>query len=133
MEKNLFAAKVKLLDIFKFLDVNDYFNLELSNKNIRTQLLTYYKMKTKNLQSNIKITEKNIKKLFLSQYLNSFVVFNVQLEFNSLEQIEINLKNDSNISVAKTPEIKKIEEFSTLIENTHTCCNSIENSLFNQE
>ena len=67
--------------------------------------------------------------------MNSFIVYKVQEEYNSLEQLEINLKTNSQVNLTdKTQESKKKEtEASTLVHNTDTCLNSIENSIFNQK
>lgn len=147
MEKKYFSQKGLWVEVFKFLDINDYFSAELANKSLRNELLAFYKIKTLNIQTGTNMTEKNLKKLFLSKYMNSFVVFNVQQEFNGLEQMErnpelftntdnnlnstiTNLKNENTNTSAKK---EKDFEVSTLIENTQTCCNSVENSLFNQE
>lgn len=127
MEKQtLFNYQGQWTDIFDFLDVNDYFSLELSNKNIRNQLLTYYKMKTKNMEPAQ--NQKSLKKLFLTKYMNSFVVFNVMQEFNSLEE---NILKSNNEEVHSKK--KKEKEVSVFIDNARTCVSSQKNCLFSQE
>jgi hypothetical protein len=124
--------------IYQFLDVNDYFNLELTTKNMRTTLQSYYQSKTKNFKG--KFYHKNPKKVFLSSYMNSFVVFNVAEEYNSLEELE-NLKNltlnDNNLNTRKGSQDTKITSkkevtHSVLIDNTQTIQSSQDNTLFSQ-
>jgi hypothetical protein len=90
-------------DIFKFLDINDYFNLELSNKNIRAKMLTYYQLKTKNLPIT-NIYGKNYKKIFFSKYFTSFVVYNIKEEgYNLLEYLD----KPNEIAIEDEPNLKK--------------------------
>ncbi len=131
MSKQFMNNKGAWQDIFKFLDINDYLNLELSNKNFRSQLLTFYQLKLKLIKPEVfdfKSKEKNLKKIFLSSYMNSLVTFSVHSEFDgyesnqrkiSLDYDQIN-KNSSHINKGK------------FIGNQHTSSCS-ENSMFNQE
>ena len=84
MSQEIMNYKYLWTEMFKYLDVNDYMNLELSNKVIRNQILNYYQMNTKNIK--IDNSEKNkLKKVFLSKYMNSFVIFNAHYEFDNLD------------------------------------------------
>jgi hypothetical protein len=117
-------------NIFPFLEMSDYFNLELSNRNLKNIINTYYQLKTKNLTNST--FQKNTKKIFFSVYKNSFVVFNVRDEFNSLEESEqIKSTNEDN----KNYEHKNSKKFSIkskLVDNSQTIHSSQENTLFSQ-
>lgn len=145
MSKQIMNNKGAWQDIFKYLDINDYLNMELSNKNFRTQLLTFYQLKVKFIKPELQhfqqfqSKEKNLKKVFLSSYLNSLVTFSVRSEYDGYEsnvsnQKQINYedeinKNSSNIS--KSSKIIQINK-GKLISNQHTS-SCLENCLFNQE
>lgn len=145
MSKQIMNNKGAWQDIFKYLDINDYLNMELSNKNFRTQLLTFYQLKAKLINPELQhfqqfqSKEKNFKKVFLSSYMNSLVTFSVRSEYDGYEssvsnQKQINYedeidKNSSNIS--KSSKILQINR-GKLITNQHTS-SCLENCLFNQE
>jgi hypothetical protein len=85
MEKNVISNDKIWNDIIKYLDINDFFNLELSNKSLRSRVTKYYKETTE--QFNEK-SLKAIKRLFFSMYYNSFVVFNVREEYCATKEEE---------------------------------------------
>lgn len=116
-------------NIFPFLDMSDYFALELCNRNIKNILNTYYQLKTRNM-SHSKFL-KNSKKIFFSVYKNSFVVFNVKDEFNSLKENEQLKSTDDNKNNEKI-NTKNLPIKSKLVDNSQTIHSSQENTLFSQ-
>jgi cell division protein FtsL len=130
MSKQILNNKGVWQDVFKFLDINDYLNLELSNKNFRTQLLTFYQMKVKTIKpelQNFPNKEKNLKKVFLSTYMNSFVILRIKSEYDGYEANQKQLTLEDQIS-KNSSSINN----GMFVANNHTS-SCFENSLFNQE
>lgn len=151
MEKYWIGYKDLWTNIFKYLDMDDYLNLELSNKNLRSKIVSYYHLQTKNcISSDSTKFNQNYKKIFFSKYLNSFVILNVDSEFDGLPLImrkentenmdhnQSNRKNsdrkDYGSNEDSSPLIKeKIKLNVQIIHNTNTTHSEFENSLFSQE
>jgi hypothetical protein len=100
MEK-IFGNKNVMGYVLNYLEISDFLNLELSNSNIKSCLDFYYEIKNsyfeldKNqklhnnndqlIRRNSKIKKQNLtkyKKNYISKYLNSFVVFPINEEFD---------------------------------------------------
>lgn len=81
MEKTSWIGHKDLWNhIFDCLDINDFFNLELTDKKIRDKLLSYYKRCS---QKVLKDTFKcNYKRTFFSRYYNSILITNINKEFD---------------------------------------------------
>jgi hypothetical protein len=130
MSKQILTNKVVWQDVFKFLDINDYLNLELSNKIFRTQLLTFYQMKIKSIKpelQNFPQQEKNLKKVFLSTYMNSLVIYRIKSEYDGYEANKKQLTLEDQISKISS----SINKGMFVSNNLTSSC--LENSLFNLE
>lgn len=101
MEK-IFSNKNVLGYVLNYLELSDFLNLELSNSIIKSCVDFYYEMKNchfeleknqkinnhKLIRKNSKINKQNLtkyKKNYISKYLNSFVVFPINEEFDKDE------------------------------------------------
>jgi len=125
-KKSSFINKDFWNHVFPYLDMCDYFALELCNRNFKNILNNYYLLKTRNI-SNTSFN-KNQKKIFFSIFKNSLVVYNVKGEFNSLEETE-----QFKTSTLEGNENKKLRKLSNqFIENNQTTTKIQENSLFCQ-
>lgn len=136
--KNLLSKGIFGSHIFKYTEVSDLLNLELTQKSIRNQLLQYYVSMTNSIEKEKLSNTKNMKKAFLTNYMNSFVVFNVDQEYDSL--VEGKSRSNSlyeDLDEAKTSNLEKFkkskEVSTTLIENQNTNYSGKENSLFSSE
>jgi hypothetical protein len=127
MEKNSsFTHKDLWNQVFQFLDMCDYHALELCNRNFKNILNNYYLLMTKNMTNSS--FHKNPKKLFFSIFKNSFVIYNVKDEYNSLEETEQFKSSNGEVS-----DNKKSRKLSTpFVENSQSIQTSQENSLFCQ-
>jgi hypothetical protein len=130
MSKHYLSNKGVWSDIIKFLDINDYLNLELSCKNLRIQLLTFYQMKSKIIKPELMEKEKNLKKMFLSKYMNSFVMFKIKSEYDDGSTLKEQLI--PNDEYKKSSSVRK--NSGMFIANNMTSCSfSTQNSLFSLE
>jgi hypothetical protein len=130
MSKQYLSNKGVWSDIIKFLDINDYLNLELSCKNLRIQLLTFYQMKSKIIKPELMENEKNLKKMFLSKYMNSFVMFKIKSEYDDGSTLkEQHIPNDE---YKKSSSVRKNSGM-FIANNTTSCSSSPQNSLFSSE
>jgi hypothetical protein len=130
MEKNWVGHKELWNDIFKFLEMNDHFNLELSGKSMKTKLMTYYQQKTKNIDESK--YAKNYKKKFFEKYMNSFITYVCKEEFDGFEGIEALQLNEVKENNNKKEEEKDLQ--AKFIPNGNTTqSRTFENSLFTQE
>jgi hypothetical protein len=110
MEKNVVDNEKIWSDIIKYLDINDFFNIELTNKSLRSRVTKYYKDITDQFnEKNLKA----IKRQFFLMYYNSFVVFQVREEYCKEEE-----KKATTISNK------------TFMDNSVSSKNLNENSLF---
>lgn len=150
MEK-IFTNKNVLGYVLNYLEISDFLNLELSNSIIKSCVDFFYEMKNthfelnekekffndKMIRKNSKIKKQNVtrnKKNYISKYLNSFVVFPINEEFDedqinnekislynkeeSMEnKLETNNSKKSSINTAKiyknclNPELKDLNYF----------------------
>ena len=125
-KKSSFINKDFWNQVFPYLDLCDYFALELCNRNFKNILNNYYVMKTRNI-SNTSFN-KNQKKIFFSIFKDYLVIYNVKGEFNSLEETE-----QFKTSSVEGNENKKLRKLSNqIIESNQTTKKIQENSLFCQ-
>jgi len=113
-------------NILPYIGIDDYFNLEICNTNFRSILHNYYQLETKHLKESS--YPKNPKKTFCSNYKNSFVIFNVNEEFNTLEESE-ELKTANRDLLEKIK--PKRERFNS--QNVCSAQKNQENTLFFHE
>ena len=109
-----------LSHILTYLEISDFLNLELTNTKIKNCIDFYYETKNilydynkserlsneRPIRKDSKINKLNLtkcKKNYISKYLNSFVVFNINEEFNEEE-----IPNEKNPLKNEIPELKNI-------------------------
>ena len=128
MEK-IFLNKNVLGFVLNYLEISDFLNLELSNSMIKSCVDFFYEMKNshfeldrdqkqnndKMIRKNSKIKKQNFtknKKNYISKYLNSFVVFPINEEFDkeeiNNEKISLFIKEESKDKKIETNSSKKI-------------------------
>lgn len=127
MEK-IFSNKNVLGYVLNYLEISDFLNLELSNSIIKSCVDFYYETKNSHfeldrnqklsndqlIRKNSKIKKQNItkyKKNYISKYLNSFVVFPINEEFDEVdvtnEKLSLFTKEDSKESKIDSNNPKK--------------------------
>lgn len=127
----IFKNKNVIAHILNYLDISDFLNLELTNLNIKSCVDFYYEIKNchfelsrkeksekndKMVRKNSKIKKQHItkyKKNYISKFLNSFVVFPINEEF---DEEEISL--DKHIKINKDEQTYSKNESSKKIINS---------------
>ena len=132
MSKQYLSNKGVWSDIIKFLDINDYLNLELSCKNLRIQLLTFYQMKSKIIKPELMANEKNLKKVLLSKYMNSFVMFKIKAEYDDGNTLKDQQIPNEDEKYKKSSSVRKNSGM-FIANNKTSCSSSPQNSLFSSE
>ena len=113
-------------NILPFIGMNDYFNLEICNRNFRSILQNHYLLQTNHLKDSS--FPKSPKKTFFSIYKNSIVILNGDEEFNTLEESEEFKISNQDSSEKIKPKRERVN--SQTICSTQKCQ---ENTIFSQE
>jgi hypothetical protein len=130
MEKNWVGHKNLWDDIFKYLAMNDCFQLELCGKRMKNKLMAYYQQRTKNIEESR--YNENYKKIFFEKYMNSFITYTCKEEFDGFETIEVLQLNEVKENQKRKEEERDLQaKFISNINTTQS--KTLENSFFTQE